>query len=90
LFNVVKHARARHVRVELASSPQETRLRIADDGIGLPASRKQRSPSAGRGYGLVFMRERAEALGGALVLRRRARRGTVVEATIPRATGEEQ
>ncbi len=62
LSNVIKHSRARHVRVTCAQ-PQADKLRIVieDDGVGfdLQAVRK-----AGLGVGMRSMAARAERLGG--------------------------
>ncbi len=57
LTNVARHAGAHQVELLLAAGGQTLRLRIADDGAGMPAE-------AGRGLGLSGMRERAEMLGG--------------------------
>ncbi len=62
LTNVAKHARAEHVSITLWSSHSELVMSIADDGIGLPRA----APASERhGLGLVTMRERAQAVGGA-------------------------
>jgi nitrate/nitrite-specific signal transduction histidine kinase len=52
-------------------------LRIADDGRGID-TRAARQDS----FGLTIMRERAEALGGDLIVRAREGGGTVVELVI--------
>jgi signal transduction histidine kinase len=64
LTNVARHARARRVHAWLTSGGGKLRLRVADDGVGLPADGAGR-PGA---LGLVGMRERAAALGGSLVV----------------------
>ncbi|WP_039906082.1 sensor histidine kinase [Micromonospora lupini] len=61
LTNVVRHAGAGSVRVLLAHTAEALTVSITDDGHGDPAS------GAGRpGYGIVGMRERAQACGGTL------------------------
>jgi signal transduction histidine kinase len=60
LTNVLKHARARRVRVRLGVAAGQLELEVQDDGIG-PAT----SPSAG-GRGLANMRARAHTLGARL------------------------
>ena len=87
LFNVIKHAHASEVTVQLTADDLTVRLRVCDDGVGIdPLLARERH---GR-YGLLFMRERAAALGGTLHVARRADGGTLVEAVIPRETGEER
>ncbi len=57
LTNVARHADAHHVELLLAAQGGHLRLRISDDGNGMPSG-------ANRGLGLSGMRERAEMLGG--------------------------
>jgi signal transduction histidine kinase len=61
LTNVTRHSAAEHVSLALAYEPDGTRLVVEDDG---PATGG--NGSAGGGYGLTGMRERAELLGGRL------------------------
>jgi signal transduction histidine kinase len=77
LANVEKHAQAKTVAVELRREQRGIRLRIWDDGIGLPEEIS--SPS----HGMVCMRERIEALGGTLIVTGVRERGTQVDAFIP-------
>ena len=55
LTNVVKHARAEHVRVRLDRTEHEVTITVTDDGRG---------PGATTGFGLIGIRERAAAHGG--------------------------
>lgn len=59
--NVVRHAQASEVQLQLACTHDELQLRIADNGRGLPGA----GPASGRN-GLVNLRERIERLGGTL------------------------
>lgn len=78
LTNVVKHARATDVEVELRVDQQQLELRVVDDGVGLPAD------TAPGGFGLGNLQERAARLGGALELSvGRSGRGTAVRLTVP-------
>ncbi|MGA8343553.1 MAG: ATP-binding protein, partial [Candidatus Sulfotelmatobacter sp.] len=80
LSNVLKHARATMVTVELTCLEQELRLSVADDGRGFTSE----SLLGGRGgFGLFGMRRRAERLGGKLVVESRLKRGTRVVAHLP-------
>jgi signal transduction histidine kinase len=60
LTNVVRHAKASHVRVALQSSADAVVLTVHDDGIGLPEQATRRP----RSHGLLGMRERCQMLGG--------------------------
>ena len=76
LTNVARHARARHVRVALATERGELRVRVDDDGVGLPPD--GRHP----GTGLIGIRERVQALGGSLTIASRAGTSLVVRLPI--------
>jgi signal transduction histidine kinase len=78
LTNVVRHAHATTVWVDLVENDDSYLVTIADDGTG-PATASEH-----RGRGLLGMHERAELLGGSLTAQRRASGGFEVAATIPR------
>lgn len=77
LANVAKHARAANVEVELRREREGIRLRVWDDGVGLPEEIS--APS----HGMACMRERIEALGGTLHVTGAREQGTRVDAFIP-------
>ena len=73
LNNVVKHANARHVEVELACRSGKVVFRISDDGAGFDPR------GVGQGHlGLNIMRERAESIGATLQIENRSGNGTEV------------
>jgi len=77
LSNVVKHAQAREVRIELFLDSQRARLCVKDDGQGfLPG------PNSGS-FGLTSMEDRTKALGGVWTIQSEPGRGTEVHASIP-------
>ncbi|MCU1361860.1 MAG: sensor signal transduction histidine kinase [Ilumatobacteraceae bacterium] len=73
LTNVEKHARASLVTVRYATRPGHASLSVRDDGIGLNTG----SGRADR-YGMIGMRERAEAIGAVLRVESPPEGGTVV------------
>jgi signal transduction histidine kinase len=75
--NVIRHAEARRVKVTVRVDGERVHLQVADDGRGIPED-------APRGLGLASMERRLVELGGALHLRPRRPRGTVLRATLPR------
>jgi signal transduction histidine kinase len=74
--NAARHGGGDIIRVELVGSPR-VRLRVRDNGRGLPAQFAPQDP--GHGYGVRGMHERAEAVGGRLRLAPEPGGGTVVE-----------
>ncbi|APR74740.1 Sensory box histidine kinase [Minicystis rosea] len=82
LTNVVRHAQASQVDVAVVVHDRELRLRVHDDGVGLPEGPVQRLPGKG-GMGLLGIRERVDALGGVLRLDSSPGRGTTVDVRLP-------
>jgi signal transduction histidine kinase len=76
LTNAVKHAQARHASVRLDWQPDALHVDVVDDGRGPLV------PAQG-GHGLVGMRERLAAYGGALEAGPRTGGGFAVRARIP-------
>jgi signal transduction histidine kinase len=75
LNNVVKHARASHVHIELKNQVGQYSLMIRDDGIGFdPVFAAQ-----GGGLGLRNIRDRAKVIGGKFALETSPGQGTVVK-----------
>ncbi|MBL7647245.1 MAG: PAS domain S-box protein [Candidatus Hydrogenedentes bacterium] len=79
LTNAIKHARAEHIVVTLASAGDRVALTIADDGVGLEARAK--SPD---GLGLQTMRSRAAAIGAWLRISGANGKGTQVKCVLSR------
>ncbi|MGB9723739.1 MAG: sensor histidine kinase [Chloroflexia bacterium] len=80
LSNVLRHARAHRVKVEVFCEPEALRLEVADDGCGFDPEQVRRE---GRGMGLRTMRERAEILGGTFQVASRPGSGTRVTVQVP-------
>jgi signal transduction histidine kinase len=73
--NAAKHSRASVVRVEVAARDGALQVSVRDDGIG--------GADFADGSGLVGLRDRVEALGGALSLRSPRGEGTSVDIELP-------
>jgi PAS domain S-box-containing protein len=63
LTNVAKHAQASQATLSIDVEGGRLRMKIADDGIGFDPAHET-GPEEDRGWGLLTMRERAEAVGG--------------------------
>jgi signal transduction histidine kinase len=81
LANAAKYARAGNMTVTLHTTPDFSRLTIADDGCGFDPT-SWRSPKPGHGWGLMIMRERAAAIGAAFAVDSAPGRGTRVIVTL--------
>jgi two-component system NarL family sensor kinase len=91
LQNVAKHARATTVQLRMTVHADRVVLEVSDDGQGIAGSARQvpggpAIPAASTvptGFGLSGMRERAELLGGKLVITSAPGRGTTVRLVLP-------
>jgi signal transduction histidine kinase len=75
LTNASKYAKASQVEVSLRERADTVRLRVRDDGVG--------GADPQRGSGLVGLRDRVEALGGAIDLSSPIGHGTAIEVSFP-------
>jgi two-component system, NarL family, sensor kinase len=79
VLNVRKHAQAQRLDISLSRQGSSVVLKVSDDGVGFDPNHVP----AGH-YGLLTMRERAEALaGGALQVDSKPGSGTVVTVRVP-------
>ena len=87
LHNIVKHAAANEVRVELKLAAAQLALQVTDDGRGFdPATPGAGQAAAGRiasGNGLANMQRRLVEIGGTCEILSEPERGTTVTFTVP-------
>jgi len=81
LLNVKRHSGAKEAEVIVERRAGGVELIISDDGAGI-RSKEERQPTWG-GFGLRFMKERVEEIGGSLVLQSVPGHGTRVIARLP-------
>ena len=77
LTNVMRHAQATLVEVELKQSEQEILLSVCDNGIGVQQAAKPGS------FGMVGMRERAAQMGGQISFAQPEQGGCCVTVRLP-------
>lgn len=77
LSNVVRHAHATEVKIELNRNGERLTLRVQDNGVGMAGPR---SPD---GCGLLGIKDRVRALGGSLAIDSQPGAGTLLSLTIP-------
>ncbi|NHZ91220.1 histidine kinase [Massilia sp. CCM 8733] len=79
LSNIVRHAQATRVRVELKLSGNRLSMTVSDNGIGLQANERAKVGS----FGLVGIEERISILGGSFSIASDAGEGTTVCVSVP-------
>jgi signal transduction histidine kinase len=82
MHNIRQHADATAIEILLMWDHGRLSLLLRDDGIGIPAAVLARGGRTGH-YGLRGMRERAERIGGRLVVTSQAGEGTEVALIVP-------
>jgi signal transduction histidine kinase len=83
LSNIVRHAHARNVQIEISHEETGLVVKMSDDGQGF--DEKSHTP----GYGLRAMRDRARLLGAALTIHSRPGKGTTISLSIPEESAVE-
>ena len=81
--NIARHAHAESAYISLEFKEKSIAVQIEDDGIGFDHSHGFTSSAGGQGVGLLGMQERAELLGGTLVIDTRPGGGTRVAVEVP-------
>ena len=81
--NVVRHARAQEVVVQLIVEDDCLHLLVRDNGVGFDLAALQRVPETHRKLGLVGMKERVALTGGRIEFKAKPGQGTEVHAWFP-------
>jgi PAS domain S-box-containing protein len=81
--NIVKHSRAKYVKIALSFKKDSVRVSIEDDGIGFDFNDAIDSKEKVRGVGLIGMRERVELMRGKLEICSKPGAGTKTTVEIP-------
>jgi PAS domain S-box-containing protein len=83
LTNVARHARARHIWLELRHGAGRLELTVRDDGIGFDASAARERAIGGASLGLLGMQERISLVGGDYEVKTVPGGGTEIRAYLP-------
>jgi len=81
LSNSRKHGGARSVKVTVDLNESRAHITITDDGHGFDTSRLEGGD--GNHFGLVFMRERMQQIGGSMTIDSKEEGGTVLRLDVP-------
>jgi len=83
MSNIVKHAGAKNVSINIECNANECVLRIEDNGEGFDVSEVTGIDEGGRGAGLFGMKERVTMVGGTCSCQSQPGQGTIVVAKVP-------
>ncbi|UJF33237.1 sensor histidine kinase [Paenibacillus hexagrammi] len=83
LSNVLKHANATYVSVELTLEKEQVQIYVADNGVGFEVDQIEQKIAKGNNFGLLGMRERVELLEGSMELESTKDVGTKITMLIP-------
>ena len=86
LANALKHASPHRLTIAALIDRQQITITVSDDGSGFDTENVP-GPQQGH-FGLMGMKERLNALGGALVIHSHPGQGTSVEASFKRETNK--
>jgi signal transduction histidine kinase len=83
ITNILRHAKAKSIRLHLQIRGHQLQMRIVDDGIGFNPPSPVQGAHRQTGFGLISMRERATLAGGDLQIVSGPGKGTTVEVSLP-------
>ncbi len=83
MTNALRHGQARTLVVSLQAEADGARLEVRDDGQGLAPGWRDKAAEDGGHYGLRWLAERVEALGGRLSIANQAPRGAQLQVWVP-------
>jgi two-component system sensor histidine kinase UhpB len=85
ITNALRHGKARHLQLSLLHRANDVTLELVDDGDGMPTEDLQR----GGHYGLRWLTERVEGLGGDLQIERAVPHGVRLHVRLPLSVHKE-
>jgi PAS domain S-box-containing protein len=83
--NVLRHARATRLEVELGRDEGGVRVVVRDDGVGFDVAAARERMLRGKGFGLLSMLERVQLFGGRIDIDSAPGRGTTIRLPFPRS-----
>ncbi|PWW08366.1 two-component system sensor histidine kinase DegS [Paenibacillus cellulosilyticus] len=81
--NVMKHANATYVSLEMTYQAQLVKFVVSDNGVGFQVDQQEPITTNGAHFGLIGMRERVELLEGRMEIESNKNQGTKITILIP-------
>ncbi|BCS53537.1 PAS domain-containing protein [Geobacter sp. SVR] len=83
LINIVKHAAASHVSLNMSCDGMQLEIRVQDNGQGFDRERHEATATANNSFGLFHVMQRINLLGGAFTIDSAPGRGCVCAIQVP-------
>jgi len=83
MTNVLRHAEARNVWVDVRRNGEQLHLSLDDDGRGFDVAAARQRATEGASLGLINMQERASLVGGRIEVTSRPGQGSVIDVFLP-------
>lgn len=83
MTNVLRHAEARNVWVDVRRNGDQLHLSLGDDGRGFDVAAARQRATEGASLGLINMQERASLVGGRIEVTSRPGQGSVIDVFLP-------
>jgi signal transduction histidine kinase len=83
LNNILKHSKAKTVRITLTYLDDKFIMKITDDGIGFNVAEKKNSTSSAAGVGLKSIFNRAKLIGAEIDMQSEPGQGTIISIQLP-------
>ncbi len=83
LNNIVKHARANHLKLNIKKLEKSVQFWVTDNGEGFDVEEALSGKIKDRGLGLTSMKERVNMLGGSFNIESEEGRGTTITINVP-------
>lgn len=84
LFNVIKHANAQNVQVQLSNAPEHVTIKVSDDGRGSASlTMASQDSDQDHGFGLFSIREQLHHYGGQLTFESEVGKGACATIRMP-------
>jgi two-component system sensor histidine kinase UhpB len=83
LTNIIRHAHARRIDVDVKQVGQELEMSIRDDGVGFDVAAARRRAHGGASLGMLSMEERVTLAGGTFTVDAQSVQGTRIFARLP-------
>lgn len=85
LTNIIRHSKAKHVKVSLAKKEDDFELKVTDNGAGFLPDESNKTSS----LGLMGMQERALSIGGYLRIESTPGQGTTITFLLPKVNAKQ-